>query len=135
VTNEAPATPRPVGQSILAALCAVYGLQSLAGAVRLFPFWVAAAKQGHYASGAFAWVELVSAGTALMAAFGLWHRRRWARFPFLACVVLGLATLTVIALFGVGEAGGTSAGVFVGVFAACALAIAGWLTWYVWRST
>lgn len=135
MTNQVPHASRPIGPIILAALCAVYGLQSLAGAIRLFPFWLAAAKQGHRGSGAFAWVELLSAVSALMAAYGLWHRRRWARLPFLVCVVLGLATLSVIALFGVGETGGTSAWVFVGLVAAVSVGIAGWLTWYVWRST
>jgi hypothetical protein len=110
----------------------VYGLQSLTAAIRLFPFWLAAARQGQYGSGALAWLELGSAVSALTAALGLWQRRRWARVPFLVCVLLGLTTLALVALFAAG--GGTAAWAFVVVVGTVAVAAAGWLTRYVWRS-
>ena len=94
-----PSGPGPKRLTILAALCAVYGVQALAAAIRLFPFWLAAAREGRYGSGSFAWLELGSAVSGLTAAYGLWQRRRWARVPFLVCVLLGIATLILVSLF------------------------------------
>ena len=126
-----------VGRGIiwLAILCAMFGLGSLAGAVRLFPLWLAAARQHHYGNMSFAWVELLSAVSGLAAAYGLWLGRRWSRIPFLAAAVLVIVSIGFITMFGVGEGGGQRGWIFGVVFMALVVAIAAWLIRYVWRST
>lgn len=119
----------------LAVLSALFGLESLAGAVRLFPQWLAAAKQHRYGSMSFAWVQLLSGVSGLAAAYGLWQGRRWARFPFLVAVVLVIATIGLITMFGVGDVGGPRAWVPGVVFMALTVAVAAGLIRYVWRST
>jgi len=135
MTDRAVPPIRPPGITWLAILCAIFGLESFAGAVRLFPQWLAAAKQHRYGSMSFAWVELLSAVSGLAAAYGLWRGRRWARFPFLVAAVLVITTVGLITMFGVGDVGGQWGWVPGVVFVALTVAVATGLIRYVWRST
>jgi hypothetical protein len=103
--------------------------------MRLFPQWLAAAKHHRYGNMSFAWVELLSAVSQLAAAYGLWRGRRWARIPFLVAALLGIATIGLVTMFGVGEAGGQRGWVLGVVFMALVVAAAAGLIRYVWRST
>ena len=133
VESEAP--PRPTGVKMLAACFAVYGAQSLGGAIQLFPRWLDAARSHRYGNMSFVWLLLVSAIAALAAAYGLWRRRRWARVPTLVVVVLALAQFFLIAGFGVGGVNGGGAWVAVGALLLVALVLAAWILTYVWRHT
>jgi hypothetical protein len=133
--DRAVPTIRPSGITWLAVLCAIFGLQSSAGAVRLFPLWLAAARQHHYGSMALVWVELLSAPCSLAAAYALWRGRRWARVPFLITAVLCIATVALITIVGVGEVGGQRGWVAGVVFMALVLAVAVGVIRYVWRFT
>ena len=128
-------SPRPSGLSLLAILSAVFGLESLGTAVRLFPVWLAAAKQHRYGSVTYTWVAVVAAASGFAAAYGLWRRRRWARVPFIICAVLAIATAGVITMFGLGDDGGSLGWVVAGLSLGVLVAIAGWLVRFVWRST
>jgi hypothetical protein len=135
MADRAVPPSRPSGIIWLAVLCAIFGLGSLAGAMRLFPQWLAAAKHHRYGNMSFAWVELLSAVSQLAAAYGLWRGRRWARIPFLVAALLGIATIGLVTMFGVGEAGGQRGWVLGVVFMALVVAAAAGLIRYVWRST
>jgi len=135
VPGQARRSPRPLGLSVLAILCALNGLSSLASAVQLFPEWLAAAKQHHYGRFSFTWVGLGAAVSGLAAAYGLWQRRRWARIPFVVSAVLAVVTACLITMFAVGEIGTSSGWVAGGLLLAVNVAVAGWLVRYVWRST
>jgi len=129
------APPRPVGVRVLAACLAVYGVQSLGSVVQLFPLWLDAARHHRYGNASFVWLELVSAIAAFAAAYGLWRQRRWARIPTLVVVLLAMATVCLIAGFGIGGVGSRRAWLVVGVLLLVAFALAGWLVRYVWRHT
>jgi hypothetical protein len=83
----------------------------------------------------FTWVALVAGACWLASAYGLWQRGRWARIPFATSIVLSLATVLVITLFGIGDVGGSSGWIAGALFFALILVAAGWLVRYVWRST
>jgi hypothetical protein len=133
MANQAVPPSRPSGITWLAILSALFGLQSFAGAVRLFPQWLAAAQRGHYGSMAFAWVELLSAVSGLAAGYGLWRGRRWARIPFLVAALLVVGTVGMITLFGVGEGGGGWVWMVAAGFMALVTAVAAVLIRHVWR--
>jgi hypothetical protein len=114
---------------------AVYGVQSLGSVVQLFPLWLDAARHHRYGNASFVWLELVSAIAAFAAAYGLWRQRRWARIPTLVVVLLAMATVCLIAGFGIGGVGSRRAWLVVGVLLLVAFALAGWLVRYVWRHT
>jgi hypothetical protein len=135
MADRAVPAPRPPGIIWLAILCAIFGLESLVGAMRLFPLWLAAAKQHRYGSMSLAWVEVLSAVSGFAAAYGLWRGRRWARIPFLVAALLLVATIGLITMFGVGEVGGQRGWVMGGMFMALVVAAAAGLIRYVWRST
>jgi hypothetical protein len=120
---------------VLAVCLAVYGVQSLGGVVYLFPHWLDAARHHRYGNESLVWSELASAIAAFAAAIGLWRQRRWARAPILVVVVLAMATLCLIAGFGIGDVGSARSGFVVGVLLLVAIALAAWLVKYVWRHT
>jgi hypothetical protein len=126
---------RPVGVRVLTACLVVYGVQSLAGAVRLFPLWLDAARNHRYGNMSFVWLELATAIAAFTAAYSLWRQRRWARIPALVVVLLAMATLCLIAGFGIGDVGGGSAWLVAGVLLLLALALSVWFLRYIWRHT
>jgi hypothetical protein len=128
-------TRRPVGLTVLAVVSAVMGLQSFFVAIGLFPLWLAAARQGRYGNEGFVWVELLSAASALAAAYGLWRRRRWTRIPFLIGMTATLGTWYFIAAFGLGDVGTVRTGLIMGLLLVVPLAVAGWLVRYVWQHT
>jgi hypothetical protein len=132
-----PATPptRPLGLSIVAALCAIFGLQSIMTAVRLFPEWLAAARQHNYTSMSFTWISLTASVTGFAAAYGLWYGRRWARIPFVASALIVVATVGFITMFAIGEVGGPSGWVTGVVLVVITIIVAAVLVRYVWRST
>lgn len=135
MTNQASPSRRPTGISVLAVLCAVFGLQSLATAVQLFPLWLAAAKQHRYASMSFTWVALLGAVSGLVAAYALWRGRKWGRIPFVVSATLAVVSVGLITMFAVGEGSGVWACIVAGLFFAVVIAVAGWLVGYVWRAT
>ena len=135
MADRAVPPSRPSGIMWLAILCAIFGLQSVVGAMRLFPLWLAAAKHHRYGNMSIAWVELLSAVSGFAAAYGLWRGRRWARIPFLVAALLLVATIGLITMFGVGEVGGQRGWVMGVVFMALVVAAAAGLIRYVWRST
>jgi hypothetical protein len=135
MADRAVPPTRPSRIVWLAILCAIFGLESLVGAMRLVPLWLAAAKQHHYGNMSIAWVEVLSAVSGFAAAYGLWRGRRWARIPFLVATLLLVATITLITMFGVGEVGGHRGWVMGVVFMALVVAAAAGLIRYVWRST
>jgi len=120
---------------VLAVCLAVYGVQSLVGAVQLFPQWLDAMRHHRYANVSFMWMELVSAIAALAAAYGLWRQRRWARIPTLVVVVLAMTQLCLIAGFAVGDVGSARVWLAVGVLLLLAFVLAAWLVRYIWRHT
>jgi len=126
---------RPIGVMVVAACLAVYGLQSLAGGVQLFPLWLESARHHRYGNEAFAWMELISGVAALAGAYGLWRQRRWARFAALVVVLLAIASLCLIAAFSIGEAGGGSAWLVAGTLFLLAGALSVWVLRYIWRHT
>jgi len=125
----------PVGVRVVAACLAVYGMQSLGGAFQLFPLWLDAARNHRYGNMSFVWLELVSAIAAFTAAYSLWRQRRWARIPALVVVLLAMATLCLIAGFGIGDVGGGSAWLAAGVLLLLAFALSAWFLRYIWRHT
>ena len=129
------APPRPTGVKLLALCLAVYGVQSLWRAAQLLPHWIDSARHHRYGNVSFVWLELVSAITALAAAYGLWQQRRWARVPALVVVLLAMATLCLIAGFGIGDTGGGRAWLAAGAMLLPAFVLAGWLLRYLWRHT
>jgi hypothetical protein len=135
MADRAVPPSRSSGIIWLAVLCAIFGLGSFTGAKRLFPLWLAAAKQHRYGSMSIAWVQLLSAVSGLAAAYGLWRGRRWARILFLVAALLVIATIGLIIMFGVGEAGGRWGWVMGVLFMAVVVAAAAGLIRYVWRST
>ena len=134
MSGKAPLTQRPLGIRLLAILCAVFGVQSLATSVRLFPLWLAAAKLHHYGSVSFTWVGLLGAASGFSAAYALWRGRRWALLPFVVSAVLVITTIAFITMFGVGEIGGEWAWLMVVLIMLVPIVIAVWLIWYVWRA-
>jgi len=129
------ARARPTGVIILAVMLLLEAVESLWGFVALLPYWLASAQQHRYASGAYAWVELITGLSALGAAYGLWRGRRWARIPFLILVAVAMGTFVLIAAFGIGEGGTRGPRLLVGLLLLIMLALALWLTRYVWRHT
>jgi len=124
-----------VGVRVVAACLAVCGVQSLGGAVRLFPLWLDAARNHRYGNMSFVWLELASAIAAFTAAYGLWRQRRWARIPALVVVLLAMVTLCLIAGFGIGDVGRGSAWLVAGVLLLLAFALSAWFLRYIWRHT
>lgn len=126
---------RPAGITWLAILCGILGVGSLSTATRLLPLWYAGAKQHHYGTMAFVWVALLSAVSMLAAAYGLWAGRRWARIPFLVAVLLGIASIGLVTMFGAGTIGGQRGWAMGVVIMVLVIAVAAALLRYVWRST
>jgi len=126
---------RPIGIKVLVICMALYGLMSFGGVVQLFPLWLDAASHHRYGNMSFVWVEFVSALSALAAAHGLWHRRRWARVPTLVVLVLALATACLISGFGVGGVSSLRARFVVAALLLLGFALAALLFKYVWRHT
>jgi hypothetical protein len=134
-TEAQHSVPRPAGVVVLSAFLFLTGLGSLCGVVQLFPQWLGAARQHHYASSSYVWVELVAAGSALSAGFGLWRGQWWARIPFIISVCVSVGSMAFIAAFGLGDQGTVRGWSLVGIVTLVVLLIAGLLIRYVWRHT
>ena len=124
-TPQSDARPikRPLLLTIIAAVLALYGAQSLIGAALSLSTWPWAAARG---------VTGLAAGAA---AWGIWIRRRLALVPYWVCVLDGLGTFLFIAAFAAGDLGSgifIRAVLFVGV-PGCIVAIL--VARYIWRNT
>jgi hypothetical protein len=126
---------QPLGVKVLAICLVVYGAQSLVGALQLFPMWLDAVRHQKYGNESFIWLELTSAIAAFTTAYGLWKLRHWTRISALIVVFLAMTTLCLIAGFGIGDVGGGSAWLFVGVLLLLGFALSSWFLRYIWRHT
>ncbi len=124
--DETGVPSRPGGIAVLATLTGLLGLQSILGAV-----W----SRSENATSPLTWVELATAVTSLAAAYGLWQRRRWARYPFILTAALLILVHGAISMFGAGEIGGTRGWVVGVLLVTVGLVAAGALIRYVWRWT
>lgn len=126
----AVAAPAPfnTGLRLVLFLLLIIGLGSLAAGVQLLR---AASPGGNVFP--IAWLLLAIAALSLVSAWGIWRRRRWARYAFLAWAVLNVVWEWSMA-FGLAALGGAAIfWLLAGILALGALVLAGVLVVFVWR--